>query len=589
MGKLAIHPIIYRDRHEPRDKESFLWLHRDRGNRNVLEQYNGTSWEPVVQATVPYISLERLRPYLYQVTFDALPDENDDYSFAIGGCSSFVQDGKLYRNLDFNYDNSASFIIKTKDFEGMSFITGLEDGFLDAGKIAQLPYRICDGVNNHGIKVSTHVLFNDWQWNGCGDKSISLTKLPFLVLNNVKSMATIAHDLSGILNNLYSPDGLSAMDYLIQILVTDGTTTYAILPPTEADKPYCLQDISDYPKLTNFRWISGQTVVKANLQTRPTGIERYNMMPCQLSDLRFTKAYEQPERLSEFIGLRGTTKDTPDSVLEDIYDLARELYLNRSRNGLTWHTMHSVVYGSRMESLYIQENWSDNILEKGNVTKAYVDSQLEGKVDKEEGKGLSENDFTDTDKATLESALQPSDLDAYRTSADQDTIDAQKVDKVQGKGLSTNDYTDAEKQKVDNAVQSVSGKGLSTNDYTNNEKGKVASAVQPSDLTEALEDYRTASDQDTVDSGKVDKVDGKGLSTNDYTDTDKQKVDAAISDAPSDDGYYCRKNGVWVPVPTQTGLFTLDTTDPNNPIIRTSYPIVSDGEITAGNTSTESE
>ena len=38
--------------------------------------------------------------------------------------------------------------------------------------------------------------------------------------------------------------------------------------------------------------------------------------------------------------------------------------------------------------------------------------------------------------------------------------------------------------------------------------------------------YRTASEQDAIDSGKVDKVTGKGLSTNDYTDADKSKVDA---------------------------------------------------------------
>lgn len=38
--------------------------------------------------------------------------------------------------------------------------------------------------------------------------------------------------------------------------------------------------------------------------------------------------------------------------------------------------------------------------------------------------------------------------------------------------------------------------------------------------------YRTASEQDTIDSGKVDKVTGKGLSTNDYTDAAKAKVDA---------------------------------------------------------------
>lgn len=38
--------------------------------------------------------------------------------------------------------------------------------------------------------------------------------------------------------------------------------------------------------------------------------------------------------------------------------------------------------------------------------------------------------------------------------------------------------------------------------------------------------YRTAADQDTIDANKVDKVVGKGLSTNDYDNAAKQKVEA---------------------------------------------------------------
>ena len=66
-------------------------------------------------------------------------------------------------------------------------------------------------------------------------------------------------------------------------------------------------------------------------------------------------------RLSEFIGLRDTTKDSTDEELAAIYTDARELYLDRERDGKTWHTMHSVVYDSHgIESLCIQENWNDN-------------------------------------------------------------------------------------------------------------------------------------------------------------------------------------------------------------------------------------
>ena len=51
--------------------------------------------------------------------------------------------------------------------------------------------------------------------------------------------------------------------------------------------------------------------------------------------------------------------------------------------------------------------------------------------------------------------------------------------------------------------------------------GKADSALQTVPST-----YRTASAQDTIDKGKVDKVTGKGLSTNDYTNAAKAKVDA---------------------------------------------------------------
>ncbi len=58
-------------------------------------------------------------------------------------------------------------------------------------------------------------------------------------------------------------------------------------------------------------------------------------------------------------------------------------------------------------------------------------------------------------------------------------------------------------------VDKVSGKGLSTNDYTTAEKNKVSNL--PENTNTALQN-------------KVDKVSGKALSTNDYTTTDKNKV-----------------------------------------------------------------
>lgn len=60
-------------------------------------------------------------------------------------------------------------------------------------------------------------------------------------------------------------------------------------------------------------------------------------------------------------------------------------------------------------------------------------------------------------------------------------------------------------------VDVVEGKGLSTNDYTTAEKTKLGALPTKSDL-------------DTSLGGKVDKVSGKGLSTNDYTTAEKTKL-----------------------------------------------------------------
>lgn len=68
-----------------------------------------------------------------------------------------------------------------------------------------------------------------------------------------------------------------------------------------------------------------------------------------------------------------------------------------------------------------------------------IDDALDGKVDKEAGKGLSTNDYNNTDKGKVDNLP-----------ANTNTALAGKVDKIAGKGLSTNNYTTTEKNKVAN-------------------------------------------------------------------------------------------------------------------------------------------
>lgn len=123
---------------------------------------------------------------------------------------------------------------------------------------------------------------------------------------------------------------------------------------------------------------------------------------------------------------------------------------------------------------------------------------ISGKVDKVEGKGLSANDFTDALKAKLE-------------------------------GLSN--YDDAEVRSLITAINgrldTILGDGASSAIDTFNEiEAFLTGITDTQTLTGLLAEQKQTitSETDAKLAGKVDKVSGKGLSANDYTDEDKAKL-----------------------------------------------------------------
>ena len=110
----------------------------------------------------------------------------------------------------------------------------------------------------------------------------------------------------------------------------------------------------------------------------------------------------------------------------------------------------------------------------------------------------------------------------YRTAAAQDVIDSglsDRVSAIEGKEAGWNG-------KYSKPTDGIPKTDLESAVQTSLDKADSALQSVPST-------YRTASEQDTIDSGKVDKVTGKGLSSNDYTDADKAKVDALAPVATS--------------------------------------------------------
>ena len=145
-------------------------------------------------------------------------------------------------------------------------------------------------------------------------------------------------------------------------------------------------------------------------------------------------------------------------------------------------------------------------------------------------KALNAKDAETLTGASLSTILNSSDVEIPTSKAVLDALDG-KVDKVDGKGLSTNDYTTTEKNKLAGieagannyslpvATSTSLGGVKSGTDITVDSSGNVS--VNDDSHNHIISNIDNL--QSTLDS-KVDSVDGKGLSTNDYTTAEKNKL-----------------------------------------------------------------
>lgn len=135
-----------------------------------------------------------------------------------------------------------------------------------------------------------------------------------------------------------------------------------------------------------------------------------------------------------------------------------------------------------------------------------LDTDVENKADKS-------TTYTKTEVDTALSAKQDtiSDLATIRSGA---TLGATAVQPISGKGLSTNDFTNAEKTKLDNHV-------ISTNNphQVTKEQVGLGNVDNTADIDKPVSTAALA-----ALSEKVDKETGKGLSTNDFTTAEKEKL-----------------------------------------------------------------
>ena len=172
-----------------------------------------------------------------------------------------------------------------------------------------------------------------------------------------------------------------------------------------------------------------------------------------------------------------------------------------------------------------------------------LESALYNKVEKEIGKGLSTNDFTNEDKDKLDSL--GGDSSSYVQSVNNMSPDKSgnvNVTKEQiGLGLIENKQytpmTDFENHIKDNTKHVTSELVAKIDNNTANIANSVKKEefeTEVSRLDEKVESANTdlsakINENSIALQGKVDSVDGKGLSSNDFTDEDKFKLDNLIS------------------------------------------------------------
>lgn len=116
-------------------------------------------------------------------------------------------------------------------------------------------------------------------------------------------------------------------------------------------------------------------------------------------------------------------------------------------------------------------------------------------------------------RVTVDSSLSPTSTNAVQNKVINTAL-GNKVDKVSGKGLSTNDFTTAEKTKL---------AGIATG-ATKVTVDSALSSTSTNPVRNSAINAAITSINNTL-ANKVDKVAGKGLSTNDFTTALKTKVD----------------------------------------------------------------
>lgn len=374
------------------------------------------------------------------------------------------------------------------------FLTEHQD-LTDYAKKSELDSKV-DKVNGKGLSTNDYTTAEKDKLSGIADgaNNYSLPVATSNALGGVKSGTDITVDASG------------------NVSVNDNSHAHTIANVTG------LQDVLDAKATTSYV----DTKVAGIVDSAPEALDTLNELADALgNDPNFatTVATQIGSKVDKVDG-KGLSTNDLTATLKANYDAA---YTHST-------AAHAPSNAERNTIVGIQKNGTDVTI---NSTTRKVNIIVPTKV----------SELTN-DSGYL---TQHQDLSSYAKQSDLDS----KVDKVNGKGLSTNDFTDTLESNLNTAYthsqaahapsnaerNTIVGIQKNGTDVTINSTTRKVNIVVPtktSDLTndsgfltqhQSLANYATKTDLD----GKVDKIEGKDLSTNDFDNTQKSNLSTAYT------------------------------------------------------------
>ena len=302
-----------------------------------------------------------LPKYLHAIYLDSsYPDEAEAYyrraDGPFGGCSARRVGNVCERNYDWNFDESAEFVVRISAANGrfasigVSTVgTNLTEEIVTSGMWSPfykvLPGRTLDGINENGVFCEVNVVATNgspWETEREGRDINSMGAVRW-VLDHATDARSAADELAA---RVYVSPAMRAMGYSVHYAVCDATGTYVV------EDGVVDEWTPDVPAvMTNFR-------VFQYHQPDPygTGYERFDVLADlsqSITNAWFSKAYAADlPRPTEFAAPGIGTHDETDA-LRAWAEAHVVPNLPPKRGGRWWQTVHTSVYDLEEKTLRI--------------------------------------------------------------------------------------------------------------------------------------------------------------------------------------------------------------------------------------------